>query len=525
MTGTPPVPQVTWSRLHPVTPLVKGWAALLVGLAVVADGVVGGPLPGPDTGVLGSLGLQFGGVLVIAVLVVLGNVLGWYFARYSIDSEAVRLHTGVLNRTQRQARLDRLQAVDVVQPLIGRLVGLAELRIEVAGGSDSQVRLQYLKESEAERLRNSLLAAAAGVEVEEGQEAPEAPENAVLSVPPGRLVGGTALSGPALILLVALTAVLVAAVVALALPGVPIEAVLGGVAAAVPGAFLVLGVTVFSQFAKSFNFRLAVSPDGIRVRAGLTETRSATIPPGRVQAISISQSWLWRRFDWWHVKVNIAGYAQSAEQTSTSATLLPVGSRRDAFAVLALVSPGTTREEIGAVEAGMVGRGPAHGYSGMPRSARWLDLFAWRRIGYAVTDRAVLARTGLLNRQLVVVPHERVQSLGLQQGPLQRALGVVTFRLHSTPGPVDAVVPHLSLAEGSRLLSEQSERSRLARAAAGPERWMRRARAEQQADAPYDHAAEDPGPVDPAPVDPSSGAPADEPREPQPPRSPLGGPA
>ena len=129
-------------------------------------------------------------MFAIALLVVLGNVVGWSFTRYSVDDVAVHLHSGVLSRTQRQARLDRLQAVDVVQPLIGRLVGLAELRIEVAGGSDSQVRLRYLKEAEAHRLRNALLAAAAGVEYAQGEDAPEAPEREVLAVPPGRLVAG-----------------------------------------------------------------------------------------------------------------------------------------------------------------------------------------------------------------------------------------------------------------------------------------------------------------------------------------------
>ena len=85
---------------------------------------------------------------------------------YSIDAEALHLRTGVLNRQQRQARLDRLQAVDVVQPLLARFIGLAELRIEVAGGKGSAVRLSYLREGEAQNLRRVLLARAAGLSVE-----------------------------------------------------------------------------------------------------------------------------------------------------------------------------------------------------------------------------------------------------------------------------------------------------------------------------------------------------------------------
>ncbi|MFC5382568.1 PH domain-containing protein [Aquipuribacter nitratireducens] len=462
-----------WRRLHPVTPLVKGWAALLIGLAIVLEGVVGGPMPGPELEFLGNLGVQVGAVFAVAVLVVLGNVVGWAVARYRIDAEAVHLHTGVLNRNQRQARLDRLQAVDVVQPLVGRLVGLAEVRIEVAGGADSQVRLQYLKESEAQRLRNALLAAAAGVDYET-EDAPEAPETPVLQVPLGRLVGGSVLTGTTIALLVLAIAAGVGLLVAALVPAVPLSAVLAPFAAG-PGALIALVVTSANQFAKSFAFRVAVSPDGLRVRSGLTETRAATVPPGRVQAVKVSQSWLWRPFDWWHVKVNIAGYGADAQSQSTSAVLLPVGRRDDVRALLGLVTPGLDTGDWSVVRHGLDGSGPDGGYTTVPRRARWLDLLAWRRIGYAVTEDVLLARSGLLNRELVAVPHARTQSLGLTQGPLQRRLGVVTFALHSTPGPVSPTVPHLSEAEGQRVLWEQGARARAARAAAGPERWMRRA--------------------------------------------------
>lgn len=468
------------SRLHPLSPLVRGWAALLVGLAIVFDGVVGGPTPGPDASLVGGLEVQLGGVFGIAVLVVLGNVVAWYATRYAVDDDAVHLNSGVFSRTQRQARLDRLQAVDVVQPLIGRFVGLAELRIEVAGGGDSQVRLRYLKEPQARRLRNALLAAAAGVDYE-SDEAPEAPEREVLAVPPGRLVAGTVLTGTAVVLMIGAGLVLIGLLVAVVAPQVPDELVLAPMAAFGPGAVIVLGFTVVNQFARSFGFRIAESPDGLRLRSGLLETRSATIPPGRVQAVLVSQSLLWRRFDWWHIKVNIAGYGGSDGEQSSSAVLLPVGTRQDVRDVLALVTPsvaGPDGRPVGldprVLEAGLSGTGPDQGFVTVDRRARWLDLLAWKRIGYAVTDRVLLARTGLLDRQLVVVPHERTQSLGLHQGPVQRWFGVVTVRLHSTPGPVSPVVPHLSAAEGAHLLREQGRRARAAREASGPERWMSR---------------------------------------------------
>ena len=46
-------------------------------------------------------------------------------------------------------RAENLQSVDVVRPLLGRIVGLSQLRIEVAGTGDSRVLLSYLSESDA----------------------------------------------------------------------------------------------------------------------------------------------------------------------------------------------------------------------------------------------------------------------------------------------------------------------------------------------------------------------------------------
>src|SRR5690606_27851688 len=69
---------------------------------------------------------------------------------------------GIVFRQQRHARLDRLQAVDVVQPLVARIFGFAKVSIEVAGGEDSSVQLEFLRLGDAEALRNEILALAAG---------------------------------------------------------------------------------------------------------------------------------------------------------------------------------------------------------------------------------------------------------------------------------------------------------------------------------------------------------------------------
>ena len=68
--------------------------------------------------------------------------------------------------------------------------------------------------------------------------------------------------------------------------------------------------------------------------------------------------------------------------------------------------------------------------------------------------------------------HEKVQSVRLSQGLLQRRLGLASVHLDTTPGPVQATAAHRAAAEARALVDAEVHRARAARAAAGPDRWM-----------------------------------------------------
>ena len=101
---------------------------------------------------------------------------------------------------------------------------------------------------------------------------------------------------------------------------------------------LASGSYLWTRFAGEFGFRLAQSPDGIRLRHGLLEARAQTVPPGRIQAVRLRQPLLWRSRDWWRVEVNIAGYV-GQQDSNRETVLLPVGDRSQALLALWLVLP------------------------------------------------------------------------------------------------------------------------------------------------------------------------------------------
>ncbi|WP_166850708.1 PH domain-containing protein [Isoptericola sp. BMS4] len=498
-----------WRRVHPVTPLVRGWAVVVGALVVVGSQVADDVQSAADlAGRIDGLWWKVVLVLLLIVGIAFGYAaLAWRMTAFAVDDDAVHLRKGVLFRQQRHARLDRLQAVDVRQPLLARLFGLAELRLEVAGGTDSAVAIGFLTDADAGHLRADLLARAAGIKAAraatpgtgpapappagdaaatpegsaaegaappgtapgtEPSEAPEAPERTVYEVPPSRLLASL-VRLPGLWLAVLLLAGLGVVVTVTRNVGILMSAL---------PAVLGVGGYLFQRFAGEFGFRAALSPDGIRLRHGLLETRAQTIPPGRVQAVSLTQGPWWRGPDWWRVRVNVAGYGGGEGGNGESQNvLLPVGPRSEALTAVGLVLPdldaGDLDTTLALLDEALVGDARTdRWFLTSPRRARLLDPWSWRRNGYAVTGRALLARGGRFVRRLEVVPHERTQSLGLEQGPWQRRRGLASVTLHSTPGPVMPTVQHMDADEAARLLAEQSVRARAARAHATPERWM-----------------------------------------------------
>ena len=432
MTSEAPQPAAGFRRLHPLTPLLRGWKVFAAAVAIAAQQLYG------DVEI-GWLALAVAASIPVALVY---GYLSWRFTHYRIDGEDLRLETGVLFRRSRRVRLDRLQAVDVVRPLIARALGLAELRLEVAGGSSAEAPLAYLAEPAAQALRAELLARAAGL----SSDTPEAPEEVLVTVPVGRLIRsqlltvGVNLTGTALVLLIVLALILQE--IALLGPAVPLA--------------LVLGPAVVQPIIVHFDFTVADSPDGLRLRHGLLETRAQTVPPGRVQAVRIVEPLLWRSRGWCRIEVNIAGYG--GEGQSQTSVLLPVAPREEGFAVLRRVLPDV---DVSSVEM-----------HGVPPAARWVDPFAWRFQAAGADGRVFVARRGRLRRETDIVPHERVQSVRLTQGALQRRLRLATLHLDTTPGPVQATAAHRDAAEARRLLDAEVELARQARGSARPERWM-----------------------------------------------------
>ncbi|MFC6158675.1 PH domain-containing protein [Kribbella jiaozuonensis] len=432
---TTQTPELVGQRLHPLTPFVKGWGYFVVAAVALVN----------NEGLRQNL--TFAGIGLAAVLVggILLGTLSWWFTKWQLTGDAIRVDSGFLFRRTRIIRFDRIQAIDVAQPFVARLFGMAELRMDVAGGGKSDGKLSYFRYDEAQNLRTTLLVRAKGQQAAEQQESEqqaEAEAPPLLTVPTSRLLGATLLSSTvvgsagALIWLIVATMVLNFHI---------------GLFAGLP---LLLGVVqpIWKQVVGNHGFTLSETRHGLRTKRGLFDVQRQTIPPGRVQGLLITEPLIWRLIGWSRVELDIAGVAgqkEDGDNEREGAQLLPVGERSEVAYVLSQVLPGF---DLAGIQMHMA-----------PVRAKRLRPIGWRYLSYGVDDQVMVTTRGWVSRRTSIVLHHKTQSVRMEQGPLQRRLGLANVHVDTPLGPTDAIALHRDQAEAAALVQAQADRAREAR--------------------------------------------------------------
>lgn len=543
-TGSESLADGEWHRLHPLTPLFKGGLVLIIVAGIMLnnfrDRIIywGIGLFAPEEAHVGDYAGSDPVDWVLEnnlILVVLGVVLGvlivlialfwlvWRFQEFRISDQHVEVRKGIIFRSQRRAPLDRVQGVNLTRPFPARLIGMAKLEV-VGAGTDANVPLEYLSTTKAEVVRSDILRLASGAraarEARQSGRAPEAspvaaaptmrsqfvgslnggvndliggvdlndvaPES-VVKIPTGRLVGSQLLAG---VLWLAFFLLIFAVMLAFVIPAILSD---GGEDAWIGVVGIVLGVGVpfiiaavaitWAQISKSLRYSIAPTPDGVRITFGLFTTVTETIPPGRIFAVEVTQSILWRPFGWWSIKINrMSGKSASQQQSGTAQQfniVLPVGTRADVERVLALVLPDMPEQDRPLIwEQGIFGPQEGDPFERLQRRGWWRRPFSWKRHGFAITDFGVIMRRGNLWRKLAVFPLARMQGVSAAQGPIDRAQRLAALKLHSVTGPVLGDVVGI---ESTALTAAVDDISRRAATAAGRDhshRWAQDAERE-----------------------------------------------
>lgn len=375
-------------------------------------------------------------IFVVSFIGLILGTLSWWFTRYSLDELSVHRRSGIFFKKERTIRLESVQSVDISRPLVARLLGISELRFEVADGSGEALHIKYLSRVKATRLRRaalqsiSILRAQGGARgtgvgagyrsdaplpsgaaypvssaqpgVSQSGSVPETaayPRPAALPVPAGNFpesgspegVVAFRLSTGRLIMSILLeNLVWVVPLVIVMGVSAMITAVFSGLSplyipmVALPslGAPLIgYAGALWARFDNSARFRIYRGDRGaLTLRYGFTGTHTQNVLPERVQAVQVEQSILWKMFGWYRVTMTIAGVGvdRSNQGGLTRNVALPVGNERETMTVLRLLLPELDEQQAQVLMAA-ARSSQKHQVPGAPQmlqvpsTARWLD--------------------------------------------------------------------------------------------------------------------------------------------------------
>lgn len=443
-------------RLHPLTPLVRVWVGVVAIAWYFASSLLQGQNPldwGPGlsaedilTAVPWWVYLVLGGLAISLAI----GYWSWWTTLFVIDDRELRIENKGAFKESRRIAFHRIQSVDVTQPFAARLLGLAELRIDV--GADDHTTLAFLTRARATALRDYLMLRAHGRPPADAS--PGTPSSAwddlaaddqiLIRLQPGELLLGALLTTEMAVMTLF---ILVPLALSAALTGVWWLGLVGGIVPLVLAIGGFLGSRLFGQF----NYTLARTRAGLRITRGLTTLKSQTIPVHRVQSIRLIQPPLWRLLGRTRIDLTVLGLGDAGGngEVSTSTIFLPIGNAEQTRVALASVWPGLRLDALAFVPSS-------------PR-ARWLDPFARHWQGHAVDADVIVVRRGWLTRRQLIVPHARLQSARWHQGPVERRLGLADVALHTTSALGDDRAVHLDAEEARALVFAELDRVHTAR--------------------------------------------------------------
>lgn len=486
-------------RLHPLSWLFVLAAQLrqfVVPLVVLA--AFGGRTSGP----------QLAPLLIAVALIAAGAAWRYFTYRYRVGSDSLFVRSGLFERSLRQIPFSRIHDVAVHRTLLHRLLGVAEVRLESAGGNRPEARMQVLGLADAlaleQLIRNRGASAAAPVDAAAAGE-----DN-------GLLLALTDIDVARLGLVSNRGMVVLAGALALAWQVLPDQLAIRALTAlghqlsghtvrlgsgwmtqaiaimlAVPLALALLRLlSVLLALTQYHGFRLAEHGRRLTVERGLFTRRRNSVPRRRIQAWTLVESLMHRLLHRRALRIDTAVVAQQGQEARGLQELAPIATVADCDRLVqhllpqaqwppqqwhALYPGAWLRLWLGQLPVSLAATAAAVWYFGpwglaallLPAAGALIAAQHARRAGYALDDTLVAVREGWWSRHWRFAEVDKLQALQLRRSPLDRLFGTASLwldtagaggltpplRIHLVPEPeAYALLEHLTAQVARRSL-------------------------------------------------------------------------
>lgn len=457
---------------------------------------------------------QWGEVgLIIAVvffaITMIYAIIRFVTTRYQVRGDDLIIDEGLIFRRHRTIPVHRIQNIDLMQSILHRMFGVAEVRIETASGKEPEAKLRVLSLHRVEELRTSVFrrerqsqatqvgAAMDGATGVMGPRESGLASERLLVIPQSLLIKAGLLSNRGLVLV---------AVAAGAfyqffpwesdwikdprdlLRFLPWDQIQSRWIFAVLGVLIVLLIlkilSVTWYILRFHGYVLERRGEELRIRCGLFSRLSATVPRRRIQLISIHRTVLGKVLGIASIRIETAGGSGSESEGETSSIsrrwFIPVLPEQDVTRLVKVLHPGIEWDESlipwmapspraadrmrrWALFFGILVTAVATWYLSWPGIVVGLAFSgsAWWYAGkkaavmrYARGAFGLAYRSGLISKKCSLTFLDKVQSVWLDESPFDRRWKMATLCIDTAgSGPAEHQL-HIHLLEAGFARSE-----------------------------------------------------------------------
>jgi putative membrane protein len=459
------------------------------------------------------------GVGVLALV----SVVQYFTYRYRVGAEGLTIRSGVVQRTVRHIPFDRVHNVALQQSLLHRWFGVAEVRLESAGGVTPEASMRVLALADAHALerivrQHALAAHGADGAAATGDDAPP-----LLALDARELVRLGLISNRGMLVVAALMG-FIAQTDSKLFGRLATEAgklllgwserlhletagyVAGAIVLLVAAMGLLRVLSVVIAFLQFHGFVLRAHGDRLHVQRGLLTLLRGSLPRDRIQSFELQEGLLHRWFGRRSLKVDTMAMQSDAEGRSLR-HLAPLATPPHMDALVAdllpraawppsqwrslhprawwrVFLPAALFWSVAAIALAIrFGAPGALALLGVPWAA-WSARRWAAHAGYAEEGGLVAVREGWLDRHWRFAETRKVQGLRLSRSPLDRRFGMASLLLDTAgvgPGVAPLRVRFLPVDEARALYARLA--AALAQSPAGAPRSRRVTRARSAATA------------------------------------------
>jgi putative membrane protein len=472
--------QTQWQRLSPVASVYYLFktAKAFVGQAVPSLAPLVIVLLNSDDKALIATLAAIGAV----TLLVVSSLLQYWFFQYQLADNEIKINSGVFKKQHRVINFDRIQNININQPIYFRPFELVILVIETAGSKGGEGDLAGISQSMAEEIRDQILQRQSQIKASQSETDNDATSTAattdseIIAEPIATASTGDliryGLSNNGMYILLAFMAPFFnkseeiidyffskAELTAMtdALGGNVIGGIVIVVILVVSVFLIMMLVSVLGSILKFHNYRLTLTDQTLKRKSGLINTQEESLNLSKIQAIARQSNFIghWLRRE--NLICRQAGGGGNKQQKRNNLFIVPARTAKQSEQLIQTLYPDHPEQ----IETHPINRryifktllltlilpvvlisSPfviqqhfwVMSFYLLPLLCYPLVAKRWRNYRYGKTDEYGLIRSGFIGHKQVLFPLFKVQRVVISQSPVQKRRNLATLTIYMASG-------------------------------------------------------------------------------------------